>query len=135
MDSVCHPQVVFFWCVGLEHSGAQKISPPGLDWLKQCWTGVLGKKWPDCVFKVPTHCSICLSTMHWPEKTPNAAIPFTALSPPTLGREPHEVPPLQNTQPSATHRHCIEPQKNGRMITGKEHGSGPVVVLPFFSLS
>ncbi|GFU03513.1 uncharacterized protein TNCV_2257301 [Trichonephila clavipes] len=27
------------------------------------------QKWPDCVFQVPDSCSICLSTMHWPEKT------------------------------------------------------------------
>ncbi|GFV27164.1 hypothetical protein TNCV_927561 [Trichonephila clavipes] len=31
--------------------------------------GCLGQKWPDSVFQVPDSCSICLSTMHWPEKT------------------------------------------------------------------
>ncbi|GFV11848.1 hypothetical protein TNCV_3044551 [Trichonephila clavipes] len=31
--------------------------------------GCFGQKWPDCVFQVPDSCSICLSTMHWPEKT------------------------------------------------------------------
>ncbi|GFT64473.1 hypothetical protein TNCV_2382271 [Trichonephila clavipes] len=31
--------------------------------------GCFGQKWPDCVFQVPDSCSICLSRMHWPEKT------------------------------------------------------------------
>ncbi|GFY29063.1 uncharacterized protein TNCV_4721911 [Trichonephila clavipes] len=31
--------------------------------------GCFGQKWPDCVFQVPDACSICLSTMHWPETT------------------------------------------------------------------
>ncbi|GFV87166.1 hypothetical protein TNCV_5113841 [Trichonephila clavipes] len=31
--------------------------------------GCFGQKWPDSVFQVPDSCSICLSTMHWPEKT------------------------------------------------------------------
>ncbi|GFW02677.1 uncharacterized protein TNCV_2456911 [Trichonephila clavipes] len=31
--------------------------------------GCFGHKWPDCVFQVPDSCSICLSTMHWPETT------------------------------------------------------------------
>ncbi|GFT80153.1 hypothetical protein TNCV_2241291 [Trichonephila clavipes] len=31
--------------------------------------GYFGQKWPNCVFQVPDSCSICLSTMHWPEKT------------------------------------------------------------------
>ncbi|GFT23897.1 hypothetical protein TNCV_3207561 [Trichonephila clavipes] len=31
--------------------------------------GCFGQKWPDCVFQVTDSCSICLSTMHWPEKT------------------------------------------------------------------
>ncbi|GFW54227.1 uncharacterized protein TNCV_1560051 [Trichonephila clavipes] len=30
--------------------------------------GCFGQKWPDCVFQVPDSCSICLRTMHWPEK-------------------------------------------------------------------
>ncbi|GFX93267.1 hypothetical protein TNCV_4761461 [Trichonephila clavipes] len=31
--------------------------------------GCFGHTWPDCVFQVPDACSICLSTMHWPETT------------------------------------------------------------------
>ncbi|GFX88600.1 hypothetical protein TNCV_2660111 [Trichonephila clavipes] len=31
--------------------------------------GCFGQKSPDCVFQGPDSCSICLSTMHWPEKT------------------------------------------------------------------
>ncbi|GFX86145.1 hypothetical protein TNCV_2560271 [Trichonephila clavipes] len=31
--------------------------------------GYFVQKWPDSVFQVPDSCSICLSTMHWPEKT------------------------------------------------------------------
>ncbi|GFV79123.1 hypothetical protein TNCV_2613091 [Trichonephila clavipes] len=31
--------------------------------------GCFGQKWPNCVFQVPDSCSICLSRMHWPEKT------------------------------------------------------------------
>ncbi|GFX29251.1 hypothetical protein TNCV_3217851 [Trichonephila clavipes] len=31
--------------------------------------GCFGHTWPDCVFQVPDSCSICLSTMHWPETT------------------------------------------------------------------
>ncbi|GFX64551.1 hypothetical protein TNCV_2811761 [Trichonephila clavipes] len=31
--------------------------------------GCFGQKWPDSIFQVPDSCSICLSTMHWPEKT------------------------------------------------------------------
>ncbi|GFX75988.1 hypothetical protein TNCV_1995421 [Trichonephila clavipes] len=31
--------------------------------------GCFGQKWSDCVFQVPDTCSICLSPMHWPEKT------------------------------------------------------------------
>ncbi|GFW27979.1 hypothetical protein TNCV_768591 [Trichonephila clavipes] len=31
--------------------------------------GCYGQKWPDTVFQVPDSCSICLSPMHWPEKT------------------------------------------------------------------
>ncbi|GFW23889.1 uncharacterized protein TNCV_945731 [Trichonephila clavipes] len=31
--------------------------------------GCYAEKWPDTVFQVPNICSICLSSMHWPEKT------------------------------------------------------------------
>ncbi|GFX09244.1 uncharacterized protein TNCV_1068301 [Trichonephila clavipes] len=31
--------------------------------------GCYAEKWPDTVFQVPDVCSICLSPMHWPEKT------------------------------------------------------------------
>ncbi|GFU91755.1 hypothetical protein TNCV_3994571 [Trichonephila clavipes] len=31
--------------------------------------GCFGQKLPNCVFQVPDSCSICLSPMHWPEKT------------------------------------------------------------------
>ncbi|GFX85860.1 hypothetical protein TNCV_2472621 [Trichonephila clavipes] len=31
--------------------------------------GCFRQKWPDCVFQVPDSCSICISTMHWAEKT------------------------------------------------------------------
>ncbi|GFS50686.1 hypothetical protein TNIN_321191 [Trichonephila inaurata madagascariensis] len=31
--------------------------------------GCFGQEWPDSVFQVPDACPICLSTMHWPEKT------------------------------------------------------------------
>ncbi|GFT86660.1 hypothetical protein TNCV_1251251 [Trichonephila clavipes] len=31
--------------------------------------GCYAEKWPDTVFKEPDVCSICLSPMHWPEKT------------------------------------------------------------------
>ncbi|GFW69010.1 hypothetical protein TNCV_2919081 [Trichonephila clavipes] len=31
--------------------------------------GCYGEKWPDTVFQVPDVCPICLSPMHWPEKT------------------------------------------------------------------
>ncbi|GFU58529.1 hypothetical protein TNCV_4894611 [Trichonephila clavipes] len=31
--------------------------------------GCYGEKWPDTVFQVPDVCLICLSPMHWPEKT------------------------------------------------------------------
>ncbi|GFU00041.1 hypothetical protein TNCV_2345861 [Trichonephila clavipes] len=31
--------------------------------------GCFRQKWPNGVFQVPDSCSICLSTMHWPEKT------------------------------------------------------------------
>ncbi|GFT93778.1 uncharacterized protein TNCV_4715691 [Trichonephila clavipes] len=33
--------------------------------LDGCYT----EKWPDTVFQVPDVCSICLSPMHWPERT------------------------------------------------------------------
>ncbi|GFU88360.1 hypothetical protein TNCV_847531 [Trichonephila clavipes] len=31
--------------------------------------GCYEQKWPDAVFQVPDSCAICLSLMHWPEKT------------------------------------------------------------------
>ncbi|GFX60546.1 hypothetical protein TNCV_1555361 [Trichonephila clavipes] len=31
--------------------------------------GCYAEKWPDTMFQVPDVCSICLSPMHWPEKT------------------------------------------------------------------
>ncbi|GFW61532.1 hypothetical protein TNCV_347801 [Trichonephila clavipes] len=31
--------------------------------------GCYAEKWPDTVFQVPDVCSICLSPMHWPERT------------------------------------------------------------------
>ncbi|GFX55040.1 hypothetical protein TNCV_2305621 [Trichonephila clavipes] len=47
------------WCSKLDH----------LTRLASSVDGCFGQKWPDCVFQVPDSCSICLSTMHWPEKT------------------------------------------------------------------
>ncbi|GFX89957.1 hypothetical protein TNCV_886551 [Trichonephila clavipes] len=48
--------------------GAQNLTP----WTRLAQTvldGCFGQKWSDCVFQVPDTCSICLSPMHWPEKT------------------------------------------------------------------
>ncbi|GFW26072.1 hypothetical protein TNCV_3317421 [Trichonephila clavipes] len=48
--------------------GAQNLTTR-TRWAQAVLDGCFGKKWPDCVFEVPDSCSICLSTMHWPEKT------------------------------------------------------------------
>ncbi|GFX86149.1 hypothetical protein TNCV_2560311 [Trichonephila clavipes] len=48
--------------------GAQNLTT----WTQLAQTvldGCFVQKWPDSVFQVPDSCSICLSTMHWPEKT------------------------------------------------------------------
>ncbi|GFY72203.1 hypothetical protein TNIN_341181 [Trichonephila inaurata madagascariensis] len=40
--------------------------------------------------------------------------------------------PLCNTPNPQSGRHHVESQKNGRMVTGKEHSSELVIILPFF---
>ncbi|GFY37002.1 hypothetical protein TNIN_335961 [Trichonephila inaurata madagascariensis] len=50
-----------------EH-GPQTLAP----WIKLAQivlNGCYGQKWPDSVFQVPESCPICLSPIHWPQRT------------------------------------------------------------------
>ncbi|GFV38510.1 hypothetical protein TNCV_3490991 [Trichonephila clavipes] len=62
------PKLYFLVYKAWRHHGAQNLTT----WTRLAQAvldGCFGQKWPDCVFQVPDACSICLSTMHWPEKT------------------------------------------------------------------
>ncbi|GFV93009.1 uncharacterized protein TNCV_3427211 [Trichonephila clavipes] len=62
------PKLYFLTYKAWRHHGAQNLTT----WTRLAQAvldGCFGQKWPDCVFQVPDACSICLSTMHWPEKT------------------------------------------------------------------
>ncbi|GFW30198.1 hypothetical protein TNCV_3067501 [Trichonephila clavipes] len=99
MDSVCHSQVVFFgvqgletiWCSKSDHLDSIGSSSVG----RVFWAEMARLRLPSArlVFDLPQHDALAGK---------DAMRPYIslALSPPTLGCEPH-VPPLQNTQPSA----------------------------------
>ncbi|GFV19575.1 hypothetical protein TNCV_478011 [Trichonephila clavipes] len=62
------PKLYFLVYTAWKRHGAQNLTT----WTRLAQTvldGCFGQKWPDCVFQVPDTCSICLSPMHWPEKT------------------------------------------------------------------
>ncbi|GFT69806.1 hypothetical protein TNCV_3700801 [Trichonephila clavipes] len=62
------PKLYFLAYKAWRHHGAQNLTT----WTRLAQAvldGCFGQKWPDCVFQVPDARSICLSTMHWPEKT------------------------------------------------------------------
>ncbi|GFW27983.1 hypothetical protein TNCV_768631 [Trichonephila clavipes] len=91
--------------------------------------GAMGRNGPIACFNCPIH-------------TPSASLPYIdqrersvvlyfirgvcystwTFTPPVPSAEHH----------CETHKLYVERQKNGRMITGKEHSSGSVIALPFF---
>ncbi|GFX44394.1 hypothetical protein TNCV_1130101 [Trichonephila clavipes] len=124
------PKLYFLVYKAWRQNGAQNLTT----WTRLAQAvldGCFGQKWTDCVFQVPDSCSICLSTMHWPEKT-QCGHTFHSLRCLLRHLDVSHTCPRRTPNPLLTPRHCIEPQENGRMITGKEHISGPVVVLLFF---
>ncbi|GFW67215.1 hypothetical protein TNCV_4032271 [Trichonephila clavipes] len=99
MDSVCHPEVVFFgvqgletlWCSKLDHLDSIGASSVG----RVFWAEMARLRLPSTrlVFDLPQHKALARNDAM------RTCISL-ALSPPTPGCEPH-VPTLQNTQPSA----------------------------------
>ncbi|GFW61563.1 hypothetical protein TNCV_348111 [Trichonephila clavipes] len=62
------PKLYFLVYTAWKRHGAQNLTT----WTRLAQLvldGCFGQKWSDCVFQVPDTCSICLSPMHWPEKT------------------------------------------------------------------
>ncbi|GFX86143.1 hypothetical protein TNCV_2560251 [Trichonephila clavipes] len=91
--------------------------------------GAMGRNGPIACFKCPIH-------------DPSASLPY-------IGQREHSVviyfirgvcyntwtftPPVPSAEHDCeTHKHNVEPQKNGRMITGKEHCLGPLIILLIF---
>ncbi|GFV49957.1 hypothetical protein TNCV_1392381 [Trichonephila clavipes] len=98
MDSVCHPQTVFFgvqgletlWCSKLDHLDSIGASSVG----RVFWAEMARLRLPSArlVFDLPQHDALARNDAMRPCIS-------LALPPPTLGCEQH-VPPLQNTRPS-----------------------------------
>ncbi|GFX33732.1 hypothetical protein TNCV_3961411 [Trichonephila clavipes] len=91
--------------------------------------GCYGQKWPDSVFQVPDS-SLFASLPSIGLRERSVAMCFTReafcntwlFATPVQSAEYHRE----------IYKHHVELQKNGRMVTGKENSSGPVIVLPFF---
>ncbi|GFT15469.1 hypothetical protein TNCV_3264821 [Trichonephila clavipes] len=128
---ICMPRLHNLLTRAWTGHGLQTLAP----WIKFCQivlNGFYGPKWLNSVFEVPYSCSIYLSLIHWPKRTQCVVMYFIqgvcyntwTFTPPVPSEEHH----------CETHKNYVARQKNGRMITGKEHNSGPLKAPTHFMI-